>query len=199
MSESAQQDQKQEQWQQAIKQSSRTIDKLGRPVDGGILETVAVFNLLDIRTTASCEGHLDHGTYAPWVDIGAEEGPNERDKERAAFEEARRQSELNTLSEEDIRRLFAQARELQRQNARKHIELQSKALAYLTAFYEKRHVPYDQQLIIQGSYFRARIESQGATIQQILSPEERAEKLLVYQQEMQTFTQFLKNIWFAQP
>lgn len=197
MSEPAQQDQKQQQWQETVKQFSRTIDKLGRPVDVGILEAVAALNLLGIRTTASCEGHLDHGTYAPWVDIGAEEEPNERDKERAAFEEARRQSERNTLSEEDIRRLFTEARELQHQNARKHIELQRKAVAYLTAFYEERHVPYDQQLIIQGSYFRARIESQGATIQQILSPEERAERLSIYQQEMQAFTQFLKERWFA--
>lgn len=194
-----QQGQKQQQWQQTIEKFSRTIDKLGRPVDEGILETVVVLNLLDIRTTASCEGHLDHGTYAPWVDIGAEETRDERKEEKEAFEEARKQHELKIVSEEDILRLFTKAHELQRKNAYKHIELQRKALAYLTTFYEKRHVPYDQQLSIQGSYFRARIVNQGAIIQQILSPEERAAKLSLYQQEMQAFTRFLKDIWFTQP
>ncbi len=198
MSESIQQDEKRQQWQEASKQFSRTVDGLGRPLDEGIMETVVVLNLLGIRTEASCEGHLDHGTAAPWIDIGAKETPDEREEEKAAFDEARKQIELNELSYEDIESLFDKARTIQHQNARKHLELQRKTLMYLSMFYANRYVPHDHQLIIQGSQFRGRIESQGSTIQEILSLEEQAEKLQVYQQEMQAFTQFLKQQWFGE-
>ncbi len=69
-------------------------DKLGKKVDAGIIETVVVLNLLGMPTTMSCEGHLDHGTGAPWVDI----------EDTNASE---RSSEVN--------RLFQRALQLQRQ------------------------------------------------------------------------------------
>jgi hypothetical protein len=38
-------------------------------VDAGIRDTVTALRLLGFRTTASCEGHVDHGRPGPWVDV----------------------------------------------------------------------------------------------------------------------------------
>jgi hypothetical protein len=45
-------------------------DALVKPVDILIRPTVVALRALGFRTTASCDGHLDHGLKAPWVDIG---------------------------------------------------------------------------------------------------------------------------------
>jgi hypothetical protein len=46
-------------------------DGLGLGVDKEIRKSVALFNLLGLKTTMSCAGHLDphHGEVSPWVDI----------------------------------------------------------------------------------------------------------------------------------
>jgi hypothetical protein len=54
---------------QMVERCRRVVDKLGQPIDEGIFETVVVLNLPGIHTLASCEGHLEYGAYAPWVDI----------------------------------------------------------------------------------------------------------------------------------
>ena len=44
-------------------------DKLGRPVDESIKESVLSFNRAGFVTTQSCEGHLDHAYPAPYIDV----------------------------------------------------------------------------------------------------------------------------------
>ncbi|HEY4033549.1 MAG TPA: hypothetical protein VGL94_06245 [Ktedonobacteraceae bacterium] len=58
---------KEKQWDEIAERASRITDKLGMPIDQGILETVIVLNLLGITTKQSCEGHMDHGIPAPWI------------------------------------------------------------------------------------------------------------------------------------
>src|SRR5712691_8019638 len=60
----------QERWKQGIEHWECVTDRLGNPIDPGILEAVVALNLLSIQTTASCEGHLDSGHCYPWIDIG---------------------------------------------------------------------------------------------------------------------------------
>ena len=64
-------------WEQKLLEVDQFRDGMGKGVDPGIRETVAVLQLLSINTTASCEGHLDHGIAAPWIDI---ESPDPRVK-----------------------------------------------------------------------------------------------------------------------
>ena len=45
-------------------------DALGIPVDRLIRPTVVALRILGFRTIMSCQGHLDHGLKAPWIDIG---------------------------------------------------------------------------------------------------------------------------------
>src|SRR3712207_1504419 len=62
---------KEQRWQQSAAEVNRITDRLGMPIDEGIKETVVALNVLGINTVASCEGHFDRGTGAPWVAIGA--------------------------------------------------------------------------------------------------------------------------------
>lgn len=59
--------------EQVFDQVARTVDRQGRPIDLGIMPTVLYLNVHAIRTTFSCEGHLDHGEPFPWIwmDIGS--------------------------------------------------------------------------------------------------------------------------------
>ena len=56
------------------KKVNKITDALGMPVDEEIKEAVIMFNTVGLYTSASCEGHLDHGLPAPWIDV---EVPNE--------------------------------------------------------------------------------------------------------------------------
>ncbi|GMU52245.1 MAG: hypothetical protein AMXMBFR33_13910 [Candidatus Xenobia bacterium] len=51
-------------------------DGLGLGLDEGIVDTVAALQLNGFNTRQSCEGHVDTGCGAPWVDIQAVEPPN---------------------------------------------------------------------------------------------------------------------------
>ena len=71
-------------------------------------------------------------------------------------------------------------------------------MAYLAAFYDQRSIPYDVRLIIQAQGMgRSRIESQGADLQDTAPLDNRQQKLQEYQEEMQSFTAFLKEVWFS--
>src|SRR5437879_4971634 len=58
-------------WQKAEAVARRTTDAVGLEIDRGILDTVVSLNVMGVNTTASCEGHMDHGTHAPYVDTSA--------------------------------------------------------------------------------------------------------------------------------
>lgn len=44
-------------------------DGLGYPIDEGIKHVVVSFNLCGLKTSASCEGHLNWGLPYPWIDL----------------------------------------------------------------------------------------------------------------------------------
>jgi hypothetical protein len=56
-------------YQEIYERVSTFTDKLGTPLDPGIVETVVALNLLGLQTFQSCEGHLDHGCPYPWVTV----------------------------------------------------------------------------------------------------------------------------------
>lgn len=61
--------------QNKLKELGKEADRLGYEIDRGIKETVALLNLLNFPTSASCEGHIDRGIPVPWIDIEAENKP----------------------------------------------------------------------------------------------------------------------------
>lgn len=56
-------------WDELTEIFSHVTDRIGRSIDKGIFDTVVALNALGIATSASCEGHLDHGLPYPWVDV----------------------------------------------------------------------------------------------------------------------------------
>lgn len=185
---------KEQRWYETYEQVMQLKDKLGKGIDAGIVDTVVILNVLNITTTQSCEGHLEWGRSAPWVDIEDIQADKEADHVLDLFNAARTAYSQGQSHEP----LFEQAHQAKYEVMKKQLTLRNKLMMYLTAFYEQRHVPYDVQLVIQsGSMGRSRLESQGSEIQEIASPETRASKLAEYQAEMQAFTEFLKRQYYA--
>jgi hypothetical protein len=179
---------------------TRMTDKLGKDIDPGIFETVVILNLLGIPTTQSCEGHLEHGTGAPWVDIEDTSASAQSKEVGQLFSKAAQAQREQTHSVEEIIHLFDQAHQARQAVKQIHLAVRQRLIDYLAAFYKNRHVPYDVQLVIQSrdTTGRSRLESQGADFQEIAPPEIKQRKLLEYQEEMRAFTAFLKEKYFSE-
>ncbi|HEU5187511.1 MAG TPA: hypothetical protein VFT87_03335, partial [Candidatus Saccharimonadales bacterium] len=54
-------------WREAIERVKNLTDTLGMPVDPEITEAVAVLQLLGLKTTMSCAGHVDRITGGPYI------------------------------------------------------------------------------------------------------------------------------------
>jgi hypothetical protein len=188
---------KKQRWQEIADTLTRTRDKLGKEIDAGIFETVLVLNALDIPTFASCEGHLDWGTCAPWVDIVSKH-PLTQISIAKLMSEAMRECEKGEKTPEEEKALFQSIHAQRREVKVHHIQIRQKLMAYLAAFYQNRDVPYDCRLFVRptGTDGKSRLESQGADCQEVMPLDIRAEKLAAYQAEMQAFTAFLKDIYF---
>jgi hypothetical protein len=187
-----------EQWQHMVETYSQVTDNLELGIDARILETVVALNLLGISTISSCEGHVDHGTGAPWIDIAVPDIGPEAKAARLAQMEAEKQAALHQLTEEKIQELFKHAEQLRWQVSKKYLEARKNIMQYLTLFYADRHVPYDRQLILQGQFLQniagpTRLESQGVSVLALYNTKIRQEKLAEYQDEMAAFTHFLKQ------
>jgi hypothetical protein len=188
---------KKQHWQEIADTLTRTRDKLGKEIDAGIFETVLVLNALDIPTFASCEGHLDWGTCAPWVDIVSKH-PMTHISIAKLTTEAKQECDKGGKTAAEIKALFDGINAQQREIKAYHIQVRQKLMNYLAAFYQDRHVPYDCRLIVRpiGYDGKSRLESQGADCQEVMPLDIRVEKLAAYQAEMQAFTAFLKDIYF---
>ncbi len=183
-------------WKEMSDRMSTVTDKLGKGIDAGIMDLVVVLNLLEFPTAMSCEGHLEWGTYAPWVDI--------EDQSEAIRQKSREMTDLFKVARDAYQHgepsstLFDQAHQARREAIFPQLQLQQRLLNYLSSFYMDRSVPVDRHLVIQTfGIGRIRLQSQGAPLQEIAPAERRAQKLVEYQQEMQAFTDFLKKQFFC--
>lgn len=174
---------KEQTWQGVANTIARTTDSIGAPVDPGIRETVIALNALDIPTLASCEGHLDHGAAAPWIDVG---DPAARPLAKEAF---RLSQGAGDKEQTEQARLAA---------FRLNLAVRRRLLALLDQFYADRCVSADIRLIINPAEWSgiSRLESQGAAFQMVAESDERAHILASYQDEMSAFAAFLKAMFF---
>lgn len=186
-----------QQWDEACQQFRKTTDRLGMPIDDGIFELVVALNLLGVNTRQSCEGHLDHGTFAPWVTFTTP-GIDERYKQVAqAMEEAARVRKERKLSLEASQEVYAPAHRLREEADAVHALDMCRVIELLARFYAHHFVPYDTTLIVHSrGPGTSVLESQGARLQIIRAPEIRESKLQEYQREMRAFTTFLKEYFF---
>lgn len=161
-------------WRATSRDVARMVDALGRPVDRGIRRTVVALRALGFRTRASCQGHLDHGKKAPWVDIGT--APKMLSSDGKVAQASWRNSP-------ELRRW----RDL-------NLEAQQRLIELLEQFYRGRAVPVAMRLIlISQSYGAVRLTNQGAEVQEIRRPQDARRTLRLYREEMTKFTSFLSS------
>jgi hypothetical protein len=175
---------------------SQMTDGLGKGIDKGIIDTVIGLNVLGITTRQSCEGHVDWGTGAPWVDVEAT-GPKVEELEQKAREawEVAENAERQHATEDELQKVFGEAHRARREERVEHLKVAKKMLTYLDEFYTNRQVPANQRLVL--TYHASRLESQGAAFQDLAEPDVKQQKLLKYQAEMKAFTEFLKEKYYA--
>lgn len=193
---SIEREEKERRWNQVSNELSHVTDALGKPIDKGIFDTVVALKLLDFHTSQSCEGHHGRGVPAPWVEIQAPV-TNEMKALKERFSqtmEAIETFEIQGKSDDELEELYQQYHKLSAEVRRPQLEEIRKIILLIGEFYQNRQVAYDQMLTMRGN----RLESQGAQLQEIIPPEEQNQKFHAYQEEMKTFTGFLKKKYFSE-
>lgn len=184
-------------WERCSAEVSRLTDKLGTDVDAGIKDTVVALRLYDINTTGSCEGHIDRGSAAPWVSLAA---PKLVQPEAQRWEALQKIQNLEESGapEHETAAARTQEQEIRRQIHAVNLREAVKLIPLLDEYYVDRRVPADRRLVI--AFFangRARLQSQGAVFQEVVSDDIRIVKLGEYQREVRDFAAFLKKKFFA--
>lgn len=172
---------KEHEWQEVGERVAHLVDKLGRGIDPHIVDTVIALNALGIETSQSCEGHLDHGRPYPWITFDVREAAH-------VFLQS---------GEANRQKTYQEAQALKRQAETIQGYEQGKIVNLLTTFYAHREVGYYRSLIVYprnpGTLI---LESQGAMCL-IGEPADRQKVgLVMLQDEMQSFADFLKNEFF---
>ena len=188
---------KQRCWDEIATKMSRVTDKLGMPIDKGIFETVVALNALGISTSMSCEGHLGHGRAAPWIRFHA----HEMDQLHALAKEATdqwQQAKATHASAEEIEKWASEAFRLSREANTTCFQEPKRVMGFLEDFYSDRHVPYDRQLMLKvDSFGNSTLTVHGEPFQPLHPLDVRAQNLERYQEEMQMFAAFLKQVYFT--
>jgi hypothetical protein len=109
----------------------------------------------------------------------------------AARKLAKQAADISAQAEQDEE--YAQARELRRQAEALRAYDQHMLLERLDAFYQARHVPYDQTLVVSTRNLSVyMLENIGAATLHVQPAEMQADKRKAYQKEMQDFAMFLR-------
>lgn len=205
---------KQEKWQEVSIEVESWVDGLGFRIDPKIKETVIALNALGISTTASCEGHLDHGCPYPWVDIDAHTSEIQILKRRLVeiSEEIEKNEQLlklnypqlsikeifNQPEAESLNILFQVSNEISDKIRLAQQEHLKNLYFLIEKFYQKQDSVYDTMLFIQDNLNNARIQSVGGEWQRIRPNKEKEIKLNEYQKEMEKFSRFLREYFFQE-
>jgi hypothetical protein len=166
---------KQIMWEKKRAETDKITDKLGLGIDEKIKESVTAFRVYEFTTSQSCEGHTGeeekHGTSFPWVEIYTPEPKEWRESKG----EKKKQLDLEWTIE--------------------NLKQQQKMMNFFMEFYKEREAPFDARLVFVhiGAFGGFRIQSFGAEMMKLLSPEEQIQKLELYRKEMDDFTVFLKS------
>lgn len=200
---------KEKDWEKMANKVDYITDALGLKIDSNIKKTVIVLNLLGFTTSASCEGHLDHGLAYPWVDFDTE---NQEVMElnsklssifqRLAEEESVIQKKHPDLSlgegnSQDLTTLYQEMHRLNDLIAKTALSQLVPLNRLIDTFYKNRPATPDRMIIIHtlNTTFQ-RMYSAGGDWQITRSEQEIKDKLKEYQQEMMELTNFLTDYYF---
>jgi hypothetical protein len=156
-------------------------DRLGRPIDKDVIETVTALRALGFNTTSSCGGHLRRMTTGPYVIV--------RSVKAQQYE--RRALEINDLHDATRRKLKERA------NYFRAVDMQ-RLTAYLVEFYLAQPLIYRRHLVIQSLPMTLNIlRCHSAEFAQLLSGSRRKQLLVESRNEMNTFTRYLTKIYLT--
>ena len=198
---------KQKAWNMMTERVERIVDGLEYGIDENIKETIIALNMLDIATSGSCEGHLDRGIASPWIDIEHEETQEIKsireefivlNKQIIQREEKEKEKKERESPSEELEALWNKSHMLAEKLEGYNLEEMKKIMALLSEFYKERKTGYDQMLILQFKGSWVRLQSQGTELQYLAHPEEKEKTLIRYREEIQAFTDFLKNKYFQE-
>lgn len=183
-------------WQKTKQKLLKITDKLGCEIDSNILDLVVSLNVLEINTSASCEGHPDHGCANPWIDIESKIDVSRLIKQGEKLNQKADQDKKLTEEQKSI--LWQKARKIFDKASLPNLKERQKLIVLLDEFYKNHRAPFDAQLhIMDYDFYCSRLENNGASLQDIRPKKQRLEKLKVYQKEMQAFSDFLKKRYFG--
>ncbi|MBU4512705.1 hypothetical protein KKD19_05735, partial [Patescibacteria group bacterium] len=164
---------KEEQLRKIKEEVEKTKDRLGKPIEQGIKDTVVMLKAFKIEISQSCEGHIEKEEVSPpWIEIY----PTEPEREDWTGDE-----ELRSSVEKEGK------------------EMRLKILNLLNEFYEQEKVPFDQMLGFKNVGYGFRIQNNGAETLGLLDKKIQEEKVEIYKTEIERLTQFLKDKYFEKP
>lgn len=210
---------KQRRWDEIAKLAGTEWgDSLGKGIDKGIRDVVVSFNVMDIPTSASCEGHVDGGLPYPWVEVEAEGQPEarfEHEREIAERIASERGVDIERILRSDDKDGWVQwekerskqpETEAFREWRKKQSALVSIVENLLSEFYANRSVEGDEHLRCDAGPESARVENGGEedipffrltdVTEELLK--RRKERLERFQKEMHDFGEFLKKKYFEE-
>lgn len=156
-------------------------DGLGKPIDVGIIDTVAALHALGFNTSGSCAGHLKWGTGGPYIDTESKIGA-----------ELRNQIFLYRKKNQFKKALTTKLEKLGDRARKENLKQANKILALLELFYKKRNVPYENRIVMSfWSYNVVRLECQGSEINGNRKGLKKQKSLQAYQHEFKVFKNFL--------
>ena len=165
-------------WERQRAEVDKIADRLGLGIDEKIKKAVTAFRVYEFPTDGSCEGHAvgdGHGLPFPWIDI---DSPEPKGLRKATGEEKEEKERMMTM--ENLRQ-------------------QQKMIALLEEFYRDRETPFEARLAFdsRGIFGGFRVQSFGAEVMKLLTPEEQIQKLELYRKELNDFSDFLKIKYFS--
>ncbi len=165
-----------QEWQQKLKDLDKVVDGLGMGIDAGIKETVALLNLADVQTTASCEGHKNWGYPYPWIDIGHPD----------AWGIYKQLDKIKDYESKEFKSLTDQITRLNKPECEKLFKL-------LKHFYPKSETDYEAMLIISPyGHGAGRLQSRQEYIYEG-DKEAYTRHARLAKAEMKRFARFLKD------
>lgn len=174
---------KQKKLEKVIAWANMVADRIGTPIDKGIKDTVIAFRMLDLNTTASCEGHPSYGVSSPWVNIFAPSGVAVMDKimdfRRKTEDKKSLPKRLVTLRNKAMPQCFRYA---------------ERVSALVEEFYRSRKFAFESRIILEYRFDgEVRLLCQGAYPNGARAKTLRARNLRLFQKEFRDFTKFLQS------
>lgn len=194
-------EQREANWRSMEQFVNKLGDRLGTGIDEAVVEPVVALNLLEINTSQSCEGHLDHGAAAPWIMFRTEDTDEmiAKSEEISKLWEEEDRKRAEGAPDDEFRALHERRYALNEAIKKPNLEAVKKVMSLLGEFYADRKVPFDRQLKISvygdGS---GKLQPHGAEVQEIETSEVRTQKLAEYREEMKTFSTFLKGKYLGE-